>query len=275
MRSRKGFTITELLVAAAIMIVLLGLVANGIQSGGGVVTQVVSESELLEDTRVAAQLIADSVARAAYIYPPGTTLSLNSASSWTVQNPRTNKNVWQLGTDAMLAFIEAPVNTDIACSDTDIGRDGCLYFVAYYPVKRATVAKQDEYKYLAEPQNDSSWMLFEYRKRLDTAKLSADHPLPLSSATGLKQVQGRMLADYLLPNTGFQIINQVCRTRLTPSSPASEGASICEDFKKSLEPFYLSTVSSAQFSLQSKVVKGTRTVATPVVTLAITPRNLY
>jgi type II secretory pathway pseudopilin PulG len=281
MRSRLGLTIIELLVAAAILIVILGLVASGIQSGSGVVTQVVSESELLEDTRVAAQLMADSAARAVYIYPPGATVSLNSAGSWTVQNPKTNKNIWKIGTDPMLAFIEAPQRSDVACVGTDkdgkkkLNESACLSFVAYYPVKRSTVAKQDNYKYLAEPQNDQSWILFEYRKTLELTKLSADTPLPISSLTGLSAGQGRILADYIVPDVGFQVLGQVCRSRITESQLATEGASICNDFKKSYDPFYLKTLSSAEFSLQAKVVKGRSTVETPLMTFAITPRNLY
>jgi type II secretory pathway pseudopilin PulG len=271
----KGFTIVELLIAGAILVVILGLIANGIASGSKVVTQVVSEGEILEDTRVAAQLIADSVARAVYIYPPGAVLSLNSAGSWTVLNPKTNKNLWHIGVDPMLAFIEAPQRTDVACADTQSGRAGCLYFVAYYPVKRSTVAKQPEYQYLAEPQNDSSWMLFEYRKRLDAATLNADTVLPLSSLTGLKQVQGRVLADYIVPTTGFQIISPVCRTRITESELPTESSLVCEDFKKFYDPFYLKTMASGQFTLQARVVRGTRTVETPVFTLAVAPRNLY
>jgi type II secretory pathway pseudopilin PulG len=274
-KSRAGLTLVELLIAGAILIVILGLVTSGIQSGSSVVTQVVSESEILEDTRVAAQLIADSVAKAVYIYPPGAVLTLNSAGSWTVLNPNTNKNLWRIGTDPMLAFIEAPQRTDVTCSDSGTGKDGCLYFVAYYPVKRSTVSKQDDYKYLAEVQNDSSWMLFEYRKRLDVAKLSADTLLPLSSQTGLKQVQGRILADYIVPTTGFQVINPVCKKRITEAELATEGAAVCEDFKKLYDPFYLKTMSSAQFTLQAKVVRGTRAVQTPVFTLAVAPRNLY
>ncbi len=281
MKSQLGLTLTELLIASAILVVILGLVANGIQSGGGVVTQVVSESELLEDTRVAAQLMADSASRAVYIYPPGATVSLNSAGSWTVQNPKNNKNIWKIGTDPMLAFIEAPQRSDTACVGVDkdgkkkLNETACLSFVAYYPVKRATVAKQENYKYLAEVQNDSSWMLFEYRKTLELTKLSADTPLPLSSATGLSAGQGRILADYILPDTGFQILSQVCRSRATESQPASEGTAICNDFKKSYDPFYLKTMSSAEFSLQAKVIKGRTTVETPLMTFAVTPRNLY
>jgi prepilin-type N-terminal cleavage/methylation domain-containing protein len=281
MTNNAGLTLIELLVAAAILTVILGLVASGIQSGGSVVTQVVSESELLEDTRVAAQLIADSAAKAVYVYPPGATLSLNSAGSWTVQNPRTNKNVWTIGTDPMFAFIEGAQRSDTACVGTDSAgkkklNDGaCLSFVAYYPVKRATVVKQENYKYLEEKQNETSWMLFEYRKTLELTELNADTPLPMSSATGLRDGQGRILADYLVPNTGFQITSQICHTRITPSQVATEGSSVCTDFKKSYDPFYLKTMSSAAFSLQTKVSKGRVTVETPVMTFAVVPRNLY
>lgn len=281
MQGRSGLTITELLVAAAILTVILGLIASGIQSGGSVVTQVVSEGELLEDTRVAAQLIADSAARAVYVYPPGATLSLNSAGSWTVQNPRTNKNIWTIGSDPMLAFIESAQRDDTPCVGTDsagkkkLNESACLTFVAYYPVKRSTVTKQDNYKYLWEKQNETSWMLFEYRKTLELTKLNADTPLPMSSATGLRDGQGRILADYLVPNTGFQIVSQVCRNRITESQLASEGTSVCDDLKKSYEPLYLKTMSSAEFSLQTKVSKGRTTVETPVMTFAVTPRNLY
>ncbi|MGL4612097.1 MAG: PilW family protein [Trueperaceae bacterium] len=275
MKNKLGLTMVELLMSAAILVAILGLVLNGITSGSSVVTQVVSESELLEDTRVAAQLITDTAARAVYVYPPGATITLNSAGSWTVLNPKTNKNVWKIGTDPMLAFIEAPTRTDTACSDTESARNACLYFVAYYPVKRATVATQEEYTYLEEPQNEEAWMLFEYRKRLDTAELTADTLIPLSSTTGLKQTQGRILADYLVPETGFQILNPVCRSRIIESELSSEGSNICEVFKESYDPFYLNTMSAAQFTLQARVRRGTRVVETPVFTLSIAPRNLY
>ncbi len=281
MKSKAGFTLVELLIAGAILVVILGLIANGIQSGSSVVTQVVSESEILEDTRVAAQLIADSAARAVYVYPPGAVLTLNSAGSWTVLNPNTNKNLWRIGTDPMLAFIEAPQRNDIPCVTTDskgkkkINDDACLFFVAYYPVKRSTVAKQANYSYLAEPANDPSWMLFEYRKGLEISELNADTPLPLSSLTGLKEVQGRILADYITPMTGFQIVNPICRSRITEADPPIESASVCEDFKKLYDPFYLKTMSSAQFTLQTKVTRGGRTLETPLMTFAVTPKNLY
>lgn len=281
MQTRSGLSVVELLIAAAILTVILGLIVSGLQSGGNVITQVVSESELLEDTRVAAQLIADSAAKAVYVYPPGATLSINSAGSWTVQNPRTNKNVWIIGTDAMLAFLEAPQRTDIPCVVSDntgkkkLNESACLSFVAYYPVKRATVTKQENYRYLEEKQNEASWMLFEYRKTLEVSNLNADTALPMSSATGLKDGQGRILADYLVPNTGFQITNQVCRSRITPSQPITEGSSVCDNFRKSYDPLYLKTMSSATFSLQAKVSKGKTTVETPLMTFALTPRNLY
>lgn len=280
MKSRAGFTLVELLIAGAILLVILGFIANAIQSGSNVVTQVVSESEILEDTRVAAQLIADSVARAVYIYPPGAVLTLNSAGSWTVQNPNTNKNLWRIGSDPMLAFIEAPKRNDVPCVVIEDGKkkmndDACLFFVAYYPVNRATVVKQSNYSYLSEPANDSSWMLFEYRKGLEISELDADTPLPLSSLTGLKEVQGRILADYITAGTGFQITNPVCRTRITEADIPVENASVCEDFKKLYDPFYLKTMSSAQFTLQTKVTRGNRVIETPAVTFAVAPRNLY
>ena len=173
---KNGFTLIELLVAAAILLIILGLVTTGIGGGSNAVSAVVTSSELNEDTRVAGQMIADGVARAVYVYPPGARLSLNGPSSYSVKNPRTGSNLWQVGTDPILAYLENPEDIAVEClrtvtladgSTVQVGDEtGCLYFVAYYPIKRSLLVQRDAYAHLADSRNADAWILLEYRKRL-------------------------------------------------------------------------------------------------------------
>ncbi len=272
--NHKGVTIIELLIASVILLVILGVITQGMQSGGQVVTSVISDTELLEDTRVASQMITDGVARAVYVYPPGATLMLNQSVSWRVKNPKTNNNKWTIGKDPIMAYLEAPKRSNGTCSDaSETAKEACLYFVAYYALPRATVAQNQAY--LQDAKNDKAWTLFEYRRRLDLHQLSADTLLPLGPNSGLTQVTAEMLADYIVPETGFVLSEPICRKRFTEAEVGNTGTEVCKEFAEKFDPYYLKTLVSGTVTLAASAIRGTQVSQTPEIQFSLSPRNLY
>jgi len=155
MRSNKGLSLLELLLATAIFISILAFITRGLISSSQVVDKIINEAQLIEDTRSAGQIISDSINKAAYIYPPNKQISLNSSGSWTVENPNGNKNIWLTGSDPIIAFIEQAEKTG-ECSKKN--KQACLYFVAYYPIKRNTVVKRASYgQAIKDDKNNNAW----------------------------------------------------------------------------------------------------------------------
>jgi hypothetical protein len=270
----KGITMVELLISSVILLLILGIITRGMQSGVQVVSSVISDTELLEDTRVASQMIADGVARAVYVYPPGAKLTLNEGVSWRVKNPRSKNNQWTIGQDPIVAYLEAPKRPDGNCSAaSEIAKEACLYFVAYYALPRVEMAKN--LSYLQEGQNDEAWVLFEYRRRLDLKELDADTILPLGPDSGLEQVRAEMLADYIVPQTGFVLSETICRQRYSQAETGQTGLEVCTEFAKDFDPYYLKTLTSGTVTLAAQVKRGNQLSQTPEITFSLSPRNLY
>jgi type II secretory pathway pseudopilin PulG len=271
--NRQGMTTIELLIASAILMVILGVVVQGLQSGGNVVSGVINDAELLEDIRVAAQMMSDEVARAVYVYPPGATIMLNKSVSWMVKNPRTKNNKWTIGQDPIVAFLEAPKRTGETCSDaSEISKEACIYFVAFYMLPRAEVVKSRTY--LQDPLNNSAWMLFEYRRRLDLKTLNADTVLPLGPNNGLINGIAEMVADYIVPGK-FMLVDTICRKRFSEAEVGETGSHVCTEFTQAFDPYYLKTMLSATLSLSASVTRGKQVIRTPEISFSLSPRNLY
>ena len=257
MRNKKAFSLPELLIATAILMIILTLLARALMGSSTAVNSIITEAQLLEDTRSAGQIISDSLSRAVYIYPPNKTILLNTASSWTVQNPNGAKNKWISGQDPILAFIEAAEKPG-KCSKNN--EKSCLYFVAYYPLKRSVVVANAIYgKALSDKQNQDSWVLFEYRKRLEINQLSEAHQPPLL----ISRSSGKLLADFIAADSGFKIAKIVCKN--------PDGTKYC---KNNTEPYYRETISSGEFTLSAEYNRKTGHSKTPDMVFSIAARNL-
>ncbi len=257
MRSRKALSLVELLIASAIFISILAFITRGLISSSTVVDKIINEAQLIEDTRSAGQIISDSLNRAVYIYPPNKKISLNSPGSWTVENPNGNKNIWLTGNDPIIAFIEASEQTGI-CSKSN--KKACLYFVAYYPIKRTTIVKKASYgQALKDDNNNDAWVLFEYRKRLAINQLSEAQQPPLN----IKASSGKLLADFIAPDIGFKITNISCKN--------PDGTSTC---KSNSEPDFKETISSGEFILLAQYNKKIGFNKSPKMVFNISARNL-
>lgn len=258
MRTKKGLSLVELLIASAIFISILAFISRGLVSSSTVVSKIINEAQLIEDTRSAGQIISDSINRAVYIYPPNKKISLNSSGSWTVENPNGSKNIWLTGQDPIIAFIEAAKQTG-TCNNKN--KQACLYFVAYYPIKRNTVVKKASYgQAIKDNKNNDAWVLFEYRKRLDIEQLSEAQQPPLH----IKGSSGKLLADFIAPEIGFKIFNISCKDY--------NKASTCNN---NSEPNFRETISSAEFILLAQYHKEQGLNKSPEMVFSISARNLY
>ena len=268
MTSEKGVTLLEALVAGSILLVILAIITQGIRGGSRAVTTVIAEAELIEETRVVSQMMTDRFSRALYVYPPGVTLTLGGKSSKTVLNPRTNENVWQVGTDPILAYYEAP-ETVGTCAPTNSA--ACIAFVAFYPVKRETFLSGSRYKaYLEDTYNADSWVLVEFRKRLDVATLSP-RDVPETAFSG-RGVYGRMLADYIVPDEGFQFQFEKADCFMNGSNAASHA--FCQEHKSAYVADWGNSLARLEVKLQAAFhdAKGSR--QTPPMLITVSPKNL-
>jgi prepilin-type N-terminal cleavage/methylation domain-containing protein len=180
MKTRKGFTLIEILVSlgifGVIMVLVLSLQANSSQT----TRLIVSQSKVQEELRYAAAIIADEVQRAIYVFPPCGIYSSGQPSTVATcdldapfpsdyvpnkMNVRFSKFVlggnsgdftrkpgasagstgastWEVGSNTapILAMITAPKNISGSCSSGS--SDSCYQFVAYYPVLRSQVSRQ-------------------------------------------------------------------------------------------------------------------------------------
>ena len=279
----SGLTLIEVLVGAALALLVLLIVAQGLQVGGGATARIVSRAELLDDTRVAGQLIADEAARAVLIYPPGTRLALNERVSALTRNPtgvRTGSNVWIVGTDPIVAFVTSPVvPPDVARCDPEgsaTARAACAEFVAFYAVHRGRVVAVTRQADGTErssspgddPLNKDSWLIYEYRKALPMASLVPRSGVPSAAPLGpplLTGVTPDLVADHIEPG-GFSVHVSGCRDAWT--LPAS-----CGDPAPLGAP--LASVVTGGVTIRAGLRRGRGRVILPELTVPIVPGRLY
>ena len=115
----------------------MGIITQGLINSGQVTKKVVLENDLLEDANSMSSMIADKITQAFYVYPPGVQLELSTSGELTTLKPGTSSSLWTVGTDPIIAFLEHPKDTSASCSSTIT--NGCVFFYAYYPVKRLTL----------------------------------------------------------------------------------------------------------------------------------------
>jgi len=285
----RGFTLIELLIASAIMVGILSIIAQSFRVGGQEVARSFAVTDMSEDTRLAGQLMADEVARAVYVYPPGAVITLGGG--YTTEKPSVvyrsdgttvaatlPRSQWTVGTDPILAMLVPPMTVG-TCNSTN--ESNCLYFVAYYPVERSGVVAgatgaNNENNPGADPLNSSNWVLYELRNRLDSATLAtgtaAGYDLPALTYTG-SGIRGYILADHIDAG-GFKInfgaaTDTFCRNK--------DGSPVDCNTSPGLSLNALATVIRGNFSLQSAIARGNLPgkVKSQRYDYAIGPRNLY
>ena len=272
MQDKNGFSVVELLTVSSILLILLGIITQGLISGGQVTQKIVVESDLLEDARAMGNMIADSITRAIYVYPPGVDLELSTANEPTTLNPVTGLSLWTVGNDPIIAFLERPENTSTSAPCSDAEPEGCIFFNAYYPVARSEVTKDSgPYPYLKDVANEATWMLFEYRMRLDITYADVIRGLtPIPTGNLLAGEKGTIVAEYLTENN-FNVFFDRCYDDLGYLND-SNNDNIPDCNGLDTKSIYASVVSGSfnfeQERKQRRSFKGTE------LAFAIAPRNL-
>lgn len=294
-----GFTLIELLVASAIALLVLGLVASGIQSGSSATRVIQTQQQMLEDVRVAGNYIADTVASAVYVFPPGTTLTIGG-NGYTSKNPSSNNNIWTVGTDPVIALITPPSLTNQQCkySGSQSQDPSCYQFKAFYILNRGAVvtAATGAENPGTDPINNSRWMIYEYRENLRPSSASGGtwndlyeqnmsktnwlNPLPEVAQGALPSLVrlygnntggGNLLADYIQPNAGFSLdfATSSCNAWLQAKKTLVQSS--CVAVTGDPERTY----SLARISLTLVAQKlGQQPATTPTLSFMLSPRNL-
>lgn len=279
MKRQSGLTLIEVLIASSILIILLGLITNGIQSGGGVVSTISSQSELIEETRYAGNIISDELSEAIYIYRSGLTLTL--PATYKTRNPSTSNSVWTVGstTGPILAMIQPP-ETSGTCNVVT-AKSNCMTFVAYYPVLRTVVMANapDNEKPKNPGDSNNVWVIYEYRETLPATRFDqstvngAINEVPTTFPRTTGQGEASIMADYISPSTGFLTL-----TQCTDPNPNISGVLRLVDCNllpdaSSPDQDYSNSVRGGQFILSAKEVQRGKVVQTPELKFPIAPRN--
>ncbi len=260
MRS-NGITLIEMLIAALIGVAILALIASGLRSGSESLRFVQNNQLLTEDLRTAGNLVSDYIATAAFVYPPGVTLTIGSSGGYTVRNPSTNDNTWRIGADPAIALLQPPEP------------DGRVKFIMVYPLNRGWVVSRASGAENPgpDPANNDKWLLYVYEEYLESNTPRLPNGLPQSIPTTLSRSSGNLLADYLQPG-GFVVRLEEClgfdesglATRqpcpITPPTPLHAQHSAAR----------------VSFSLQGEIRQGGRNARIPANPLSFqaAPRNL-
>jgi type II secretory pathway pseudopilin PulG len=261
---KQGITLIELLIAAVIGVAILSLIAAGLRSGNDSLRFVQNSQLLTEDLRNAGNLVSDYLATAAFIYPPGVTLTIGGAGGFTVRNPRTNNNTWVIGQDPAIALLQ-PARV--------IDGVEVVKFVMIYPlnrglvVSRATGAENPG----PDPANDGKWLLYIYERNIEVGSSRLPNGLPVSIPTTVPGSTGNLLADYVQPG-GFVVSYSDCLgfdeaglATLTPCPAAPPSPLRAEQ-----------SAVRVGFSLQGEIRQGGRDSRIPANPLRFeaAPRNL-
>jgi prepilin-type N-terminal cleavage/methylation domain-containing protein len=293
-RVTQGFTLIELLIASSVFMVILIIVSQSLGSAGLMANRYVNRTELLEDTRTAGQLVEDEVAKATYVYPPG--VNVNLGNGYTVTGPGMTSGDWTVG-NQMLAFIQSPRDLNVACDRTVIpdplvvtttaNRDGCLLFIAYYPVLRSNVvgSATGGARPPASSPNGAQWTLFEYRRWLPGKRLIGFKVGGVNEAitpnvtvyvpTDVSGASGSMLADFINPADGFGVsygsaTDTWCRV-YTGGTPIILPCSSPQVLTAAREAG--TTVLRGAFGIHA-VIKGGAAVDLAPIGFSVAPRNL-
>jgi hypothetical protein len=275
---RRGLTLLEVLLTALIALVLLGLTAQGIMRGSEITRLVTTQQELLEDVRTAGAFLSDRFARAAYVYPPGTTITLGTANDYWARKPKSSSNNWQIGSDPMVAFILPPENPAVAkqcLTNLASDPDGCLRFVAFFMLERSHVLANAPASVRPDTneQSNSDWVLYYFScPMIDAACGNGPwNAVPDSKSVKLLPTQfagssAQFVADYINPAAfSLSFGCAMDSNRVTLNATCNSGS------LKSID-----TAATVELTLQSRINRGGRTtlVPNPHLTIRASARNL-
>jgi len=199
---RQGFTLLEVLVSLVILAILGAVFLRIFLSTVDASENVNARNELLHEAQVAEQIMASRVQQAWYVYPPGTNIKMNSGL--TTKNALAGSSHWIVGggpNHPFLALVLPPNDLTKSCASDP---QGCYRFYAYYAFPRShyrtAVGPGSTNQLPADPRNDGTWVLMEFRAHLSGFVPNAsctNIPVPSGGLGG----SGRLLVEYVQPQT--------------------------------------------------------------------------
>ena len=199
-----GLTLIELLVAAALMLIVMAAVFNVNLTSTRATTLLQTRDDLIPETQLAQNYVKSKLTEAVYVFPVDTTFSLGSNA--TVKHPTTGTGSWTVGSDPIVAVVLPPTASAPSCPaspPTTPDPVNCYTFYAYYPVKRSALTVSSLPSGLKPPadtvNDDSVWVLMEYRKSYGAQTPAAAPSFTVPPADAAPQAVAVM--DYLLPVT--------------------------------------------------------------------------
>ena len=216
-RHKAGFTLLELLIAAAMMGVIMLAFTQLFSGSLRASSEISARNELLSEGQIAQQLIVSRLKEASYIYPPGTNFTMTNTVR--TQNTLGGGQRWTVGADPIVAMIVPPKgnptnpSASAECNgDFGANKNMCFMFYAYYPIKRKVLIDGVNPKYAPapDPSNEAVWLLMEYRAHIfdgETRSNANRLARPTSPSTVFSKIEGRtaqILVDYVQPLEGAQ-----------------------------------------------------------------------
>lgn len=197
--THRAFTLLEVLVTLLIVGLLGAVFLRVFLSTMDASGNVNARNELLHEAQVAEQIIASRVKAAWYVYPPGTDIVINGGN--TTKNAFKGSSHWIVGDDPFLALVLPPDEPSKACAAYP---EGCYWFYAYYAFPRShyrsAVGAGSTNQLPADPRNDKTWVVMEFRKRLGGFTPNnhcTNIPVPAGGLSG----SGRLLIEYVQPQS--------------------------------------------------------------------------
>ena len=203
-RHAAGLTLIELLVAAALMLVVMAAAFNVNLSSTRATSLLQTRDDLIPETQLAQNYLKSKLSEAVYVFPVDSAFTLGSSA--TVKHPTTGTGNWTVGSDPIVAVVLPPTASAPTCPAAPPATPdtaNCYTFYAYYPVKRSSLTVSSLPGGLKPPadtvNDDAVWVLMEYRKSYgaQTPSASADFTAPPTDAAP----QAVPVMDFLLPVT--------------------------------------------------------------------------
>ena len=268
----RGFTLLELLLAAAIGLLILGLVLAMVMSSNRLSSSLTSSALSQQELLNAAELLGSRVREAALIVPSGASVTLpDTAKTRNLSGSATTV----IGTAAtpMLAMLLPPQTLGAACTPgaAPAVTEGCPRFVAYYPVLRSTwlaatsSGANFETDYPgASAANDSAWVLAEFGAPIAFTPGTSYSSFTFTSGTA------RLLLDMLVPATAAPTYNLFTLQTSQVALPGVPSGSPGYDGGGTFAPY----VSSVTFRFAAQRQPGPRLPATGTYQLDSAASNI-
>lgn len=199
-RKRLGFTLIEVLISMLIVGIISLVFIRLFSSTLDATSRITDQNALMHEAQIAEQVIASRIKLAWKVFPPGTSIRINSGM--TTHNFLADSDTWVVGTDPILAMILPPRVPGYTALCSASNPDYCFRFFAYYAFRRIdylnAVSPTSAEALFPDPLNENTWVIMEFRRTLT----NITDPDAITAPSGdaiYSGVKGRLLVEYVQP----------------------------------------------------------------------------